>query len=169
MSDTSAYSLDELVAAVNDWCAERQLTPANGQSAEQISARTLRYYRTIGLLSAPVSGGGSGYGEIHLLQLLAIRMLQAHGLPLSRIQQLLYGRSMADLRKLVNERTINPPRQTAWPRMTASEDWRVTPIDDSIWLIVRHGRNLTLDQLERIRAIIDATPLEESLQPATDK
>jgi DNA-binding transcriptional MerR regulator len=164
MSVTPAYSLEELVVAVNAWCETHNLTPANGQSAEQLSARTLRYYRTMGLLSAPVSGGGAGYGEIHRLQLLAVRVLQAQGLPLSRIQRLLYARSMADLHKILDKGVTEMPREKSWPQMAAAEDWRVTPIDDSIWLIARHGRSLTPEQLERIRAIVDSSALENLLE-----
>ena len=87
------WRIQELAERVNAWCRERELQPANGQAASELSARTLHYYRSAGLLDAPESGAGSGYGQRHFLQLAAIRILQAQGLPLSRIQQLLFGRS----------------------------------------------------------------------------
>jgi DNA-binding transcriptional MerR regulator len=82
---------------VNAWCHERGLRPANGQAARDLSARTLHYYRSSGLLDPPETGAGRGYGQRHFLQLAAIRILQAQGLPLSRIQQLLFGRSDEEL------------------------------------------------------------------------
>ena len=39
-----------LVDAVDAWCREHQISPANGQAADQLSERTVRYYRTLGLL-----------------------------------------------------------------------------------------------------------------------
>ena len=160
MAETLAYSLDELVASVNAWSAERGFTPANGQSADQLSARTLRYYRTMGLLAAPNPGGG--YGEMHRLQLSAIRVLQAHGLPLRRIQTLLYGRSIAELRKVLEKGAAAVPTQPISPALNGAEDWKIAPVDDSVWLILRHGRILTPNQLTRIAAILN-TP-DESLE-----
>src|SRR5437762_5194630 len=66
-------------------------------------ARTVRYYTTLGLLDRPrIEGRQARYGERHLLQLLAIKALQAVDLPLAEIQQRLYGRSDAELKALVD-------------------------------------------------------------------
>src|SRR3954467_4068024 len=66
------------------------------------AARTVRYYTTLGLLDRPKIEGRQGhYGERHLLQLLAIKALQAVDLPLAEIQQRLYARSDAELKRLV--------------------------------------------------------------------
>ena len=94
------WTIQELAETVNAWCRDRALQPANGQAASELSARTLHYYRSSGLLDAPDSGAGRGYGRRHVLQLKAIRILQAQGLPLSRIQQLLFGRSDEELEQI---------------------------------------------------------------------
>src|ERR1700745_2346958 len=94
------WTMQELAGTVNAWCRDRALRPANGQTASELSARTLHYYRSAGLLDAPESGAGRGYGYRHLHQLKAIRILQAHGLPLSRIQQLLFARSDKELEQI---------------------------------------------------------------------
>src|SRR5204863_9327430 len=65
-------------------------------------ARTVRYYTTLGLLDRPrIEGRQARYGERHLLQLLAIKALQALDFPLAEIQQRLYARSDAELKGLV--------------------------------------------------------------------
>src|SRR3954469_4201951 len=90
-------SLPELADAVNDWCSEHDIEPANGQAGETVTERNIRFYRTMGLVDPP---DGAVYGEKHLLQLSAIRLLQAQGVPLRRIRDLLYGRSLAELREI---------------------------------------------------------------------
>ncbi|MEI9998607.1 MAG: VIT domain-containing protein [Verrucomicrobiota bacterium] len=142
-----SYSLDELVEQVNHWCAAHRLAPANGQSAEELSTRTLRYYRTLGLLAAPSSGAGHGYGELHRLQLCAVRVLQAQGLPLRRIQALLYGRTEAELRKVLDKGVAAAPAREPGLALPEGEDWRVLPVDATAWLILREGRRLSALQL----------------------
>ena len=161
MTSPSSYSVEQLVAEVNTWCEAHHLAPASGQSAEQLSLRTLRYYRTMGLLNGPNSGAKKAYGEIHRLQLIAIRVLQAQGQPLRRIQTLLYGRSEADLREVLKRGAASLPPQPSFPALQGAEDWRVLPLDPSVWLILRDGRKLTPDQVTRIQAILDTTPFSE--------
>jgi DNA-binding transcriptional MerR regulator len=96
------FSLEDLAEKANAWCEQRGLAPANGQSARALSERTLRYYRTLGLLDGAERGGGDGYGEKHFYQLVAIRLLQAQGLPLGRVQTLLYGRDIDELRSIAD-------------------------------------------------------------------
>ena len=69
-------TLNELAAAVNGWCAEHGIVPANGQAADELNERNIRFYRTSGLVDAPLSGGGRGYGEKHRLQLIGIRLMR---------------------------------------------------------------------------------------------
>lgn len=85
-------------------------------------ARTVRYYTTLGLLDRPaIENRQARYGERHLLQLLAIKVLQSLDLPLAQIQELMYGRSDAELRQLID--SLPPPRQTApeLPALTLRE------------------------------------------------
>src|SRR5689334_5525485 len=64
-------------------------------------ARTIRYYTTVGLLdrAAEMRGRTAYYGRRHVLQLVAIKQLQAAGLTLEQVQQKLAG---ATTRKLVD-------------------------------------------------------------------
>ena len=56
------WTIQELAEAVNAWCRDREVQPANGQAASELSVRTLHYYRGSGLLDAPESGGGADTG-----------------------------------------------------------------------------------------------------------
>jgi DNA-binding transcriptional MerR regulator len=55
--------------------------------------RTIRYYTTLGLLAPPAEmrGRKAFYGRRHLLQLVAIKRLQAEGKPLVEVQRSLAG------------------------------------------------------------------------------
>jgi DNA-binding transcriptional MerR regulator len=108
------WTIQELAETVNAWCRDRGLQPANGQTSSELSARTLHYYRSAGLLDAPESGARRGYGRRHLLQLKAIRVLQAEGLPLSRIQQLLFARSDKELEQIAESAGESPLPIPAW-------------------------------------------------------
>src|SRR5215471_4775161 len=110
MTFMDRWTIQELAETVNAWCRDRALQPANGQTASELSARTLHYYRSTGLLDAPESGAGRGYVRRHLLQLQAIRILQAQGLPLSRIQQLLFARSDKELEQIAESAAEIDPR-----------------------------------------------------------
>lgn len=151
------YTVDGLAAAVNGWCEQHGIAPASGQSGERVTVRNIRYYRTLGLVDAPMTGGGAGYGEKHLLQLLAIRLLQAQGLPLNRVRDLLYGRTLDELRE-VRKRGLEevPSAVPAFPQSSRSEAWRVTPLDGEFLIISRHGRALPESTCARLRAVLQA-------------
>src|SRR5438552_16271731 len=95
------FSLEELAQAVQAWCEEHRTYPANGQAAEEITERTIRYYRTLGLLDPPLGNYAKTFSEKHILQLIAIRLYQAQGLPLRKIRDELYGMSLEDLVAMV--------------------------------------------------------------------
>src|SRR5271155_4824474 len=97
---TNELSLEELAAGVQAWAAEHRVYPANGQAAEEITERTIRYYRTLGLLDPPLGNYHKTFSEKHRLQLIAIRLFQSLGLPLRKIRDELYGKSLEDLIQL---------------------------------------------------------------------
>jgi hypothetical protein len=155
---TEGMTLPELVEAVNVWCEEHRVEPANGQAADRLSERNVRFYRTTGLLEAPVSADGRGYGEIHRLQLIAVRLLQAQGLPLRRIRELLHGRTLEDLREiekrgiaeLAAARCGGPDGLAA----TGTGTWSVAALDEDFLLVSRRGRPIPPDLLARLRAAL---------------
>jgi DNA-binding transcriptional MerR regulator len=153
-------TLSELASAVNAWCAGHGVVPVNGQAADELNERNIRFYRTAGLVEAPVSGGGRGYGEKHRLQLTAIRLLQAEGLPLRRIRELLYGRSLAELREIELRGAADwKPRlasRTAAPG--PGNLWATHELDSEFVLISRRGRLLPADVLSEIKRLLSSHP-----------
>src|SRR6266550_5070389 len=96
--------LDELSNRVAGELAERGLLGAatDARVSAAPDARTVRYYTTLGLLDRPqIENRQARYGERHVLQLLAIKALQSRDLPLAQIQEMLYGRSDAELQQLI--------------------------------------------------------------------
>ncbi len=150
------FSAEELAERVNEWCEQHGVAPASGQAGERMTVRNIRYYRTLGLLDPPVLGGGQGFGEKHRLQLEAIRLLQAQGLPLHRIQQLLFGRTLEDLRQ-IEERGLAELEHapTGVFRPVAGEYWSMMPLNDEFMLISRQGRALSPQVRERLLAILN--------------
>jgi len=98
-------SLDQLSREVARQLAKKGLlgTAPDARVAAAPDARTVRYYATLGLLDRPqIENRQARYGQRHLLQLLAIKAMQAFELPLAEIQQRLYGRSDSELELLVD-------------------------------------------------------------------
>jgi DNA-binding transcriptional MerR regulator len=154
---STSYSLEELAASVQTWCDEHRVRPANGQAAEAITERTIRYYRTLGLLDAPLGGYLKTFAEKHRLQLLAIRLYQAQGLPLRKIREELYGRSEADLRALV--RPSGKPRLLPMPDPFAAaadvERWSVARLTQDCLLVSRRGRPLPPGLVQKLSEVLD--------------
>src|SRR5438128_8810016 len=67
--------------------------PPNGRVRGVPDLRTIRYYTMLGLLDRPaeMQGRKALYGRKHLLQLVAIKRLQARGLSLEEVQRHLLG------------------------------------------------------------------------------
>jgi DNA-binding transcriptional MerR regulator len=153
------FSVEELAERVNAWCERHGVLPASGQAGERITVRNIRYYRTLGLLDAPLLGGGRGFGEKHRLQLAAIRLLQAQGLPLNRIQELLFGRTLEELQRIEKQglAELEASPFTVF-RPAANESWHVTPLNEEFMVVSRRGRALPADLRERLLAALAPKP-----------
>ena len=154
-SSTETRTVAELATAVNIWCAAHGVEPMNGQAAGELNERSVRYYRTLGLIDGS-SGGTRGYGEKHFLQLVAIRVLQAQGLPLRKIQELLYGRTLADLREIQRRgvRELPAARRPKAVGFAPFEQWQLLGLTADFALVSRSGAVPTREQLEAIRQIL---------------
>jgi DNA-binding transcriptional MerR regulator len=157
------FSITDLVDAVNDWCEKHRVAPASNQAGERLTERNVRFYRTIGLVDAPESGGGQGYSEKHKLQLIAVRLLQGQGLPLRRIRDLLLGRSLSDLRRIEKRGLAELKQVDATPafRPMADEDWRMIPLDSNFLLISREGRTVPREVLDELRVVLNGRVTSE--------
>ncbi|MEO8216591.1 MAG: MerR family transcriptional regulator [Acidobacteriota bacterium] len=93
------WTIDELSAQVSLALADGYAGQDSGRIRDLPDLRTIRYYTTIGLLDRPteLQGRTAMYGPRHLLQLVAIKRLQTHGLTLREIQQKLLGLSPGKL------------------------------------------------------------------------
>jgi DNA-binding transcriptional MerR regulator len=111
---------------------------ANGRVRDVPDRRTIRYYTTLGLLDRPAEmrGRTALYGKRHLLQLVAIKRLQARGLSLAEIQQQLLGATGTVLQRLAQLPAVmedaRPPIAGARLRETSRQAfWRETPAPPS--------------------------------------
>jgi DNA-binding transcriptional MerR regulator len=93
------FNLEHLVTAVNRQIAGAGLASDDERVAAQLDARTVRYYQTLGLVSKPAryDGRQAVYTYQHLLQLVAIKALQAQGLSLGQVQGWLPAQPVAAL------------------------------------------------------------------------
>src|SRR5215831_14796213 len=96
-------TLDELCSRVAGVLAEDAPGVHNGRVREVPDRRTVRYYTTLGLVDRPTElrGRTAYYGRKHLLQLVAIKVLQARNLTLTQVQQHLLGLSEEELIQLI--------------------------------------------------------------------
>ncbi|GAB3429764.1 MerR family transcriptional regulator [Actinophytocola sediminis] len=132
------WTLEQLPDRVADLLSDGYEGQSNGRVRELPNGRTIRWYTTIGLVDRPVGTRGRSalYGTRHLLQLAAVKRLQAAGRTLAEIQEQLLGATnerLADLAKV-------PRMDVAWsPQQVRVDDfWRATahtndtPQDDSV-------------------------------------
>jgi DNA-binding transcriptional MerR regulator len=73
----------------------------SGRVREVPDARTIRYYTTIGILDRPLEmrGRTAYYGRRHLLQIVAVKRLQARGMSLVDIQKSIAGADTSSLKR----------------------------------------------------------------------
>jgi DNA-binding transcriptional MerR regulator len=100
--------------------------PESARVRELPDVRTIRYYTTVGLLDrcSEMRGRTAYYGRRHLLQLVAIKRLQAQGLSLVEIQQKLVGIKDSALKKLAG---VSDEDLAAAPNAAAVESAAVAP------------------------------------------
>jgi DNA-binding transcriptional MerR regulator len=98
----SLWTIDELGAQVALALSVDYEGAPNSRVRDVPDRRTIRYYTTLGLIDRPAEmrGRTALYSRRHLLQLVAIKRLQARGLSLAEIQQQLVGLPAAALRRL---------------------------------------------------------------------
>jgi DNA-binding transcriptional MerR regulator len=106
----------------------------NGRVRALPDARTIRYYRTLGLMDRPAQmrGRTAFYSRRHLLQIVAIKRLQAEGLSLAEIQRRFAGMSPEELERIAQvPPQLEPPAfAEAVPtraRRGQAEFWKARP------------------------------------------
>src|SRR5262249_33767362 len=84
-NDATLWTIDDLSARVAEALSAGYAGVRSGRVRNVPDCRTIRYYTTLGLLDRPavMRGRTALYGPRHLLQLVAIKRLQAQGLSLA--------------------------------------------------------------------------------------
>jgi DNA-binding transcriptional MerR regulator len=169
------WTIDELGAMVALALSVGYSGQANGRVRDVPDRRTIRYYTTLGLIDRParMRGRTALYGRRHLLQLVAIKRLQARGTTLAELQQQLLGLTDAGLTRLARlpadldlRGEPEPPRPSRrdgafWKELPAAEEEPQTlqgiRLDDGATLLLSAARAPEPDDIEAIRAV--AAPL----------
>jgi DNA-binding transcriptional MerR regulator len=124
------WTIDELGAAVASALAEGYVGPPNGRVRDVPDRRTIRYYTTLGLLDRPAEmrGRTAFYGRRHLLQLVAIKKLQARGRTLAEVQRALAGQTDKSLAQVAGlEATGTTESIARTPAQVGRAFWREAP------------------------------------------
>jgi DNA-binding transcriptional MerR regulator len=149
-SVTAGWTLDELIAeaAVSLGGVEQ----GSSRVRDVPDQRTVRYYTTLGLVDGPETFRGKVglYGERQLLQLVAIKRLQAQGETLAAIQARLLGRSTPRLRTLAGAPGESSPAPL--PSRPAAARFQGVSVGDSVIVMVQPRRDLTREDVEAIEA-----------------
>lgn len=138
---SATFSLSALAAAVAAFVAGLPATPGDERVAAVPDERTLRYYQSLGLLDRPLryDGRAAIYGYRHLLQALAVRVLQVRGFSLAQAQGALAGATDASLEAAVQEAlgaavpSAQPSRQAPAP---PAAEWRTVEVAPGVLLTV---------------------------------
>ena len=96
------WTIDQLTAEVESALAKGYDGAASGRVRDIPDRRTIRYYTTLGLIDRPAAmrGRTALYGKRHLVQIVAIKKLQAGGRSLAEVQQALTGQTFAEMARI---------------------------------------------------------------------
>lgn len=133
---TAAFDLDGLCAAAAGLIAS---SPADGRANAVPDARTVRYYQSSGLVDRPLryDGRTAVYGYRHLLQVLAVKGLQASGHSLAQIQRALAGTTTEQLEVAVLGEVSQASPQPAAP---VARPWIAAEIAPGVMVAIDPAR-----------------------------
>ncbi len=125
------WTMEELVDRVRTALAAEYSGAPNGRVRDLPDPRSIRWYSTIGLVDRPLGTRGRNalYGPRHLLQLVAVKRLQAAGRTLAEIQAELGGASeeaLTELARVPSELLTTDPLPPP-PPTTRSPFWKAPP------------------------------------------
>jgi DNA-binding transcriptional MerR regulator len=128
MTTDAHWTIDELAQLVGEALAVDYSGQSNGRVREVPDRRTIRWYTTIGLLDRPAAmrGRTALYNRRHLMQLVAVKRLQADGRSIAQVQEALLG---ADDRTLTGlARLPEPTAQPCLPELAAAPATAFEPV-----------------------------------------
>lgn len=143
-----------------------------------VSVRAIRFYIAQGLLPGPGARGKSAtYGEEHLARLRLIRQLSERHVPLAKIQDLLQGLSLAEVKALLEMEEDRAVQLMEAERRKSPRDYVSALLDDA-----RQARYKSLPQRQRapdtsiepaqrdlLRAPAPQSPAGETVSPASEQ
>lgn len=101
MTEATQWTLDELVQLADQALSVDYEGPPSARVRDRPDRRLVRWYVTRGLVDRPAANGRSArYGRRHLLQLVAIKRMQAQGHSLAEIQAALTGSTDSALERI---------------------------------------------------------------------
>jgi DNA-binding transcriptional MerR regulator len=125
------WTIDELTSAVARALAEGYDGAPSGRVRDVPDRRTIRYYTTLGLIDRPAEmrGRTALYNRRHLLQIVAIKKLQAVGRSLAEIQKSIAGQTDKALAQFAGLDQLGPEEGAERPAAmkAAREFWREPP------------------------------------------
>jgi DNA-binding transcriptional MerR regulator len=123
------WTLDELTERVGAALSVGYDGQPSGRVRHLPDQRAIRWYTTIGLVDRPAATRGrtAMYGPRHLLQLVAIKRLQARGLSLVAIQAELAGATDAQLARVAQVAEAAAPSATPAPPPRPTTALRAAP------------------------------------------
>jgi hypothetical protein len=174
------WTIDELSALVAEALVVDYPGPPNGRARVVPDQRTIRWYTTIGLLDRPTAmrGRTALYDRRHLLQLVAIKRLQADGHTLADVQQQLVGATDPVLTDIARLSTESLPAEspggggaTAPAPLPRDRFWAARPAPPTSALV--HGVRLAdgvtvMLATARVPTRDDVAAIEEAAGPLLD-
>jgi DNA-binding transcriptional MerR regulator len=121
-------ALGEAVAAALE---EGYDGPPNARVRDVPDQRTIRYYTTLGLIDRAIEmrGRTALYGRRHVLQLVAIKKLQARGMSLAQIQQALLGQADTAIAKMAGMKPGQAASKPAPESIARRTFWKERPAE----------------------------------------
>ena len=122
------FGIEELVARADARVAAAGIEASNGQVAEALTVRNVRYYATLGLLAPPAARRGRNalYDDTHVDQLVAVKRLQGDGLQLAEIQRALVGLAPEEVERVAEGGSGSAER--FWATRATADDSRTDEV-----------------------------------------
>src|SRR5947208_6172406 len=142
--------IDELAEQAAAAVVASGTVPPSARVSAVPDRRMLRYYTTLGLLDRPleVRGRTAYYGRRHLLQVVAIKRLQAAGASLAEVQRRLTGVSTGELERIADVPPLVPvaltPMEGSPARQGRRGFWRAASAAPAAPAAVRLAPGVTL-------------------------
>jgi DNA-binding transcriptional MerR regulator len=172
---TAELDLSGLVDAAQHILARIAPVASDARVAAVPDARTIRYYQTAGLVSKPLryDGRQAVYGYRHLIEVVAVKLLQARGLTLAQVQRALAAATIAEIEAAVGDALDlaspspapaapppldgQPQAAPAWPSATPTRGMVAAEVAPGVFVTVDPNRVGDAHAvIDRIAAILSA-------------